>query len=353
MPDVRSWFRRVAACLSMRLLSAYRRPRAFLLGLVVIPLLTVLVLTYVVNISAARRQALGHVDVAARLGAEILSETLEETFRSARQLAAPPAFVDDVQRADRDALERRLEDALAFMPRVDAAAVINPQGTIIAAAPKELNWVGRDVSRDEPFVGSKAAGWDLYLTSVYLREGPGVEKVVSVMWPVWSGDTLVGLVQLQHRVEDVKSWLQKIRLDAGGYLYVVDHRQQLVVHPLQLLPGRPKAVGDWPTVSEELGPGGSRFTYRDADGVRWMAGVHPVGSTGWRVVAVQTEQGALRPLYAIFWSLGAVAGVLLLLVVLIVVQWARLHAFSLRLLRQNAKLLKQGQQRRLTDREHP
>src|SRR5438309_1012266 len=109
MPGSRSWsLSQIPTSLSQWLLSAYRRPRAFLLGLVFIPLTPVLVVTYSVNVSPARRQALAHVDVAARLGAEILDETLEETFRSAQQMTAQPGFVDEVQHADRAQLERRL-----------------------------------------------------------------------------------------------------------------------------------------------------------------------------------------------------------------------------------------------------
>ena len=73
----------------------------------------------------------------------------------------------------------------------------------------------------------------------------------------------------------------------------------------------------------------------------------------WRVVAVQPEDAVLRQFRLVFVGLGAAVLILALLVVLVGLRWAQLHAMSLRLLQQNNKLLKQHQQRRTLDRGRP
>ena len=134
----------------------------------------------------------------------------------------------------------------------------------------------------------------------------------------------------------------------------MDHHQQLVVFPFQVLPGKPKVVADWPPVARPLSAAVETMAFRDQRSHRrWLAGMSPVSATGWRVVAVQPDRAALRVLYRVLWPLGLIAAFLGLLLIALSLRWAKLQAFSLRLLNQNTKLLKQMQQRRTFDRGQP
>ena len=162
---------------------------------------------------------------------------------------------------------------------------------------------------------------------------------------------MIELIQVQHRVEEVKSWLQKIRVEPDGFLYVVDHRDQLVIFPFQVLPGKPRVVSDWPPVAHPLTADGAALAFTDRrGGRRWLAGAFPIGTIGWRVVAVQPEASALRVLHRVLWPLGILVGLLALILVAVSMRWAQVQSLSLRLLRQNTKLLKQQQQRSTLDR---
>lgn len=329
------------------LLRSFRRPVGFLLGLTLLPLALILAATYQANTTLWREQILHNLGVAARLAAEIVDETLTETLRFERLLAEQPDIREGVRHRDSTRLTQRLQEALRFIPRVHSATVVDLQGNVLAAVPEGLQ-AGRHVAGEEPFLGARQGGWQPYISAVYLREGSEIEKIVSVVWPIVDGDTAIGLLQLQHRVEEVKSWLQKIRVEPRGFLYVVDHRDQLVVFPFQVFPGQPQLVSSWPPVAHPLPPEGSQLMFTNPrDGARWLAGVRPIGATGWRVVAVQPEREALGTLRRVFWSLGLLVLGLLIIVVAVSLRWARLQALSLRLLRQNAKLLRQLQQRRL------
>jgi hypothetical protein len=96
------------------------------------------------------------------------------------------------------------------------------------------------------------------------------------------------------------------------------------------------------------------LVFRDSQaGKRWLSGLHPVGTTGWRVVAVQPERAAFQTLYRVFGTLGILLLVLLGVTTFVSLRWAKLHALSQHLLRQHAKLLKQFQQQRTLDRTKP
>ena len=180
-----------------------------------------------------------------------------------------------------------------------------------------------------------------------MREGPALEKVISVSFPILQGERLVGLLQVEQRIEDVKSWLQKIRVSPRGFLYVVDQHDRLVVFPYQLVPGKPMTVSSWPPVAQPPGETGSTLLYRSAKtGERWLAGVYPVGRLGWRVVTTQPEQAALQTLRGVFAILALLVVAAVGLVGVVGSRWLRMHAFSLQLLQQNARILKQLQQQR-------
>ena len=328
------------------LLQAYRRPFVFLLAVVVLPLAILFVTAQTVNTALWRRQSLHNLHVTARLASEIVDETLGETFRFEQMLAAEPAFADALRRRDQRQLSQRLQEAMAFLPRVDLVTAISPEGIVVASAPSRPELPGRIVVEEEFFLGARQGGWRPYVSAVYLRDEPPPAKVVSVVLPVMQGEKVVGLVQFQHLVEEIKSWLQKLRVEPDGFLYVVDHRSQLVVHPFQLLPGKPKIVSDWPPVAQPLPPEGTSLAFTDRKGRRWLSGVHAIGQTGWRVVAVQPEASALKVLHQVLWPLGMLMGALALLLVLLSHRWAQLQESSMNLLRQNTKLLKQLQQRK-------
>ena len=353
MGRIREWLTAlIPRDFSSWLLQSYRRPLGFFLGLGVPPLVVIMAAAYQLNVTLWRRETLHNLGVTARLASQIVHETLQETLRLEQLLASQPGFVDDVERRDRARLTTQLQEVIRFTPRIDLAIVATTDGDVVAASPDSPDLPGRNVAHDEPFLGAQHGGWHPYVSAVYLREGPEIEKVVSVVSPITQGDRVIGLLLLQHRVEEIKAWIQKIRVQPSGFLYVVDHHDQLVVYPFQVLPGKPKVVSAWPPVACALPMDGTSFRFRDERSHRlWLAGVDPVGTIGWRVVAVQPEHEALKTLRQVFWLLGILIAVLLVAVGALSLRWAQLHEFSLQLTRQNAKLLKQFQQRRLFEQD--
>jgi len=342
----------VPRSISAWMLRSYRRPLGLFLGLILIPLSIIIGVTYQSHTSLWRKQLLDNLQVSARLGAEIMSETFEETFGFQRMLVSSPGFAAAVVEGRSADVSGQIEKSLRFIRRVDAALVLNLKGEVIAAVPSRDDLTGENIAYDEPFQGSRKRQWAQYVSGVYLHEGEIIEKVVGLVMPITSSDgRVVGLLQVQHRIEQIKSWLQKLRVEPGGFLYVVDHLDRLVVFPYQLAAGEPMVVSDWPPVAFSVSAEGGSLVFTNAkSGKRWLAAVHPVGDTGWRVVAVQRERAALKTLHRMFAILGSLVLILALLVGTVGMRWLKLHAFSLNLLKDNAKVMKELHQRRLLDR---
>jgi C4-dicarboxylate-specific signal transduction histidine kinase len=339
----------VSRVLSAGMLRFYRRPMLFLFGVVVLPLALTVAVVYRIQRQRAIAQSLQHLAVTSRLAAEIVERTLAQTLLIEALLAEEPDVQQALARGDAEALVQRVIHLLGLVPALQEAAFVRSDGTVLAAVPPKDP--GASVA-EAPWFQQARDGDAPLLSPVYLAGGL---KVVSVATPVFgSSGQRLGVLHVLYGVDDVRDWLQTVRVEPDGFLYVVDHRQQLVVHPRQLLPGRPKRVADWPPVARPLDAGALTLAFREPrTGRAWLAAAHPVGSRGWRVVATQPRHEALRTVHRIFLWLGVLLLAVLWLVLLVCRRWARMHDFSLHLLRQNAKLLRQVQQHRTLGRRRP
>ena len=327
----------------MRFLHAPPAPRSVVWGssLVLALLAIVVFVTHRVNIHMGRRQALRNLTVTARLASEIVGETLGQTLLFERMLVEQPDFRAAVQQQDADQLRRLLQRFLPLAPGAEAAVIMAPSGAVIAAYPDRPELNGSSLMRDEGFLGAQRGGWHSYVSAVHVRGGESLEKVSEVVLPISDGNVVLGVLQVQHRVETIKSWIQKIRIDPGGFLYIVDQHDQLVVYPFQVLPGQPKVVSNWPPVAHHLSPEGGSLMFRGGrHPERWLAGVYPIGSTGWRVVAVQPEREAFRVLHQLFWPMGALVALLCIVVMVLGLRWIQVQRANFQLLQHNDQLAK-------------
>ncbi|MBI4341338.1 MAG: cache domain-containing protein [Candidatus Omnitrophica bacterium] len=342
-PPVREFLR---SFFSAWLFRVYRHPLQFLLLVVVLPLLAIVVATHQASVAMARDQAMRNLRMTAQVAAEAIEATLGDAALFGRMVADEPTFLEALRRRDKAQLAMLLERALPRLPEADQAVVADSEGRILARVPVGRSREAVTMLEEDGWLGAQQGGWHPYVSAVRVRDDESLEKIVDVVLPVVRQEALFGVLKLEYRVDSVKSWIQRVRVEPEGFLYVADHHSQLVVFPFQVLPGKPKVVSDWPPVAQPLLPDGFSMAFQDTRfGRQWLAGVYPIGATGWRVVSVQPLEAVLRLLYRIFLPLGLLILLLLGLVVFVSVRWAALQALNFRLLQQNAKLLKQSQQR--------
>ena len=148
------------------LLHSYRRPLGLFVGIVVVPFFLIVGVTYRVSVSLWRQRTMDNLRVMARLGAEILAETLDETFLLEQLVAAQPDFADAVARADGPAIQRSLQDAFHFIRRINMVLVVSLEGQVLAAAPDPQGMAGRSIADHESFQASRQHGWQPAISGV-------------------------------------------------------------------------------------------------------------------------------------------------------------------------------------------
>lgn len=324
-------------------LSLYRRPSAFLLMLLAIPLVVICVWLYVANERQWRAREGEDLLVTARLASRIVQEELTRVRQIEEAVVARRAFVEAVRRGDRGDLTASLELFLAATPMIDRVTVRDGPGQVLADV-----WAdGHEPLDADPASGPSLVTWDHPVSGVYLRDQASGEKVVGVSSPIQDGDKRLGTLQAQYRLEELSRWMAKLRIEPSGFVYVTDHQGHLVAYPFQLLPGAPKDVSQWAPVSVPATERGQLLRFRQGQGSAhaWTAAIVTIEPFGWRVVAQQPDAAMLKPLHWLVWSFASLMGLLAYLLGVLVLRWAALHQTTLTLLAKQANLLKLTQQR--------
>ncbi len=330
-------------------LTLYQRPLLFLVLFLVLPLALVCGWLYVFNEHQWRAQE----GKALLVSAQLASRTIEEELLHVRQfeevLATQPMFLHAVKERDQASVRDSLQLLSALTPQVSRLLVTDPTGRVVvdllashnstraAAIPPVIE------SDPTPFLSSSAT-----ISPVYLYDEASGEKAVAVSTLLLDGARGVGMLHAQVRLGEIARWMEKIRIEPAGFLYVADTQGFLVSYPFQLLPGRPKNVSGWAPVRVSATEEGRvvRF-YQGHPRLPWTAAVVTLKPFGWRIVAQQPDAAMLRPLYQLGSSLVGLIVILTLLISGAVLRWAHLHRVTLQLVAQQTRLLKSVEQQRL------
>lgn len=322
------------------LLALYRRPVVFLGTLLAIPLVAVCAWLAIANERQWRRHEAEHLLTTARLASRIITEELTRTHQIERAVAERADFRAAVRHRDAPAVQTFLQTLSDVTPMIDRAFVTDSDGRALASVPP-------NPSASLPLLTPTETP---SVSGVYLGHPEAGDKAVLASYPLHDEGERLGALHIQYRLEEIQRWIDKVRVEPGGFVYVTDGDGYLVAYPFQVLPGRPKNVSGWPPVASAVTGAGRPLRFVSGRPVRrWTAAVVPVEPFGWRVIAQQPDAEMLKPFYELIGSFLVMSLLLLLVVGLPALRWTQLHRATLQLLEQQARLLRADQQRRLSE----
>ncbi|MDP3722357.1 MAG: cache domain-containing protein [Candidatus Omnitrophota bacterium] len=330
------------------LLWLYRKPWVALELFLIGPLVAMGVWVYAAQERQWRAREGEDLLVAARLAARIIDEELMRTRHMQEAVAARPGFLEALMRRNENTLTTYLHILLEAVPMLDRASVTDAAGQALAEVSSMRSGTDGDAGASQEPSLTPLALQQQPVSGVYLRDEASGEKMVRVSSAVHAGPQLVGAVQVQYRLRELSRWLEKVRVEPAGFLYVVDREGHLVTYPFQLLPGKPKDVSGWSPVAHHASAQGRLLRFRHGAPARpWTAAVIALEPYGWRVIAQQPDAAMLQPLHRLLGSCTALLILLGSLMGFLARRWAHLHETALRLLAQQARLLRISEQRRL------
>lgn len=325
----------------------YRNPLVFLTCLLLVPLSLVCVWLSTEGERRWRAQESADLLVAARLASQVMTEELSRIGHLEEAVAARPDLIAALKRQDQAALSDELRFFLDLTPHLTRAAIMDGTGRLLAEAQAELPATPNTFPQTPPQAPPGQ------VSRVYLYDEVSGEKALGMSSLIQEGETVLGAVQAQLRLGAIARWLEKIRIEPGGFLYVVDHEGFLVAYPFQLLPGRPKNISAWPPVTAPASAQGALIRFQQGRPKRpWTAAAVAVDPFGWRVVAQQPDAAMLKPLHQLVASFVSLIVFLAAVIGVLALRWTRLHDATLGLLAQQTRLLKDREQERLRGRLH-
>ena len=298
-----------------------------LLRKVVLPVLLItilgLTLTGIINYIVAReavysnRMAIGQV-VAQELtvgldlvltGAQQRLSDLSLSEKVTMLLSGPMA----VSEAEKSVLSNRLDSMVTDIDAISSFAIIDVQGKpVVASSPAVavLDFSERQYFK-EALLGRKA------------QEGPLIGRasgstVYVLAEPVFSNNKVVGVVMCGISLEYLNQRLiDSIKLENGGYVYVLSASGQMVMHPLrsELFSHNVFSTSEIETMKKEKS---GIINYANAAGQPMLASFVSMKYPHWIVVAASDKESSMQEVASIRNSSLLVNGVTLVMVIVLI-----------------------------------
>lgn len=239
------------------------------------------------EVTLDRRQAL------ATLAASAIREKLEDLINLGRSFVIRPVFYSLVKQGKWTEAMERLKSVPDNFPEIDQILLADVRGEIQAGESVALK-PGEPLFSSEKWFESVRKNWKPYVSGVYSSRTALPYSLIDVAVPIQSGaDNPLGILVLQVRVESLLSWIEKIEVGPSGFIYVVDHKGRLVLHPK--FTGGSK-IFDFSTVPAVkrvlLGKRGVVIAYNPIEKEERISAFEPVAPFQWGVIAQQPTRTA-------------------------------------------------------------
>jgi two-component system, LuxR family, sensor kinase FixL len=172
----------------------------------------------------------------------------------------------------------------------------------------------KDFSKRDWYLGVSRE-WKPYISSVYKRFAEPRRNVITVAVPIKDADkSVIGILVLQVTVEHLLEWVKEIRIAQSGFVYFVDSKAQVAIHPRFSGEGKIIDYSSVGIVQKALhGQRGVEVIYNPVESEQRLAAYEPIRSYGWAAIAQEPASDAFALREKILGSLFILYGFIFLL----------------------------------------
>ncbi len=241
------------------------------------------------NLTLSRRESVAY------LGASMLAEKLDRLVDIGISLATRVQFRRLIAKGKWSEAVDILESIPKDFPFIDRVFLADPGGTLMADMPPLPGVRGKNFAFRDWYQGVSRR-WEPHVSDVYKRAAPPQYNVVAIAVPIRSEtETIIGIVVLQVRLDTLTEWTKHIGLGPTGFLYVVDRKGNVVVHPKFSPEGDLVDFSRVPTVQKVLrGERGVEILFNPVEHEKRLSAYAPVPRYGWGLVALEATETAFE-----------------------------------------------------------
>lgn len=289
------------------------RARLLILSLVLFPLILVAFFSYSQVHREITRATLSRREAVAALAAASTKEKLDHLVDVGIALASRVNFIQLVSEGQWEEAIKRMETVSQDIPFIERLFITDVSGTETAALPLLPGVIGKNFSHRDWYQGVTRE-WKPYVSEVYTRAAEPRINVVAVAVPVKKEGAPVGILVLQIRLETLFRWANESKIDASGFIIIVDHKGHIAAHPYLHPQGKIVDYGAVPAAQKALA--GEHGVVAGVDPVEKedrVSAFAPVPGYGWGVVIAEPTQLAFLPRErTLFFILCVYAGIILI-----------------------------------------
>ncbi|MFW5876398.1 MAG: ATP-binding protein [Myxococcota bacterium] len=239
--------------------------------------------------------------------------------------AGLPEVRSAVTARDETAARKQLRALVEGQPHVVRAFVTDRSALLWSDFPKASESLGERFGHRDWYEGVSKE-WAPYVSQVYRRHAAPQPLLVAIAAPVRAsgGNEIAGVVVYQVVLEELTRVLEKIEVGDDGYVFLLDHHDQVAAHPHVSFASRT----DEPPVVPGIEKEDLLVDRSDPITGEAMLATHlpvRVGPHTWTIVAQQPSATALAPLNALALRIGGACLIALLLIGALVFRLSQLH----------------------------
>ena len=215
----------------------------FFLGILA-PIVVLGVVNYVHTNRDRIEDILDHKRALAYLASSIINERLDALVNLGDSLAMRPMVIDNVENNKWSEASDLLTSFIQQFPEVERIVLYDTDATIKAVIPAIPEAIGQSRA-DKEWYGHVKERWMPYVSTVYQSTTGPRANVISILIPIKAKSALInsdsstsqekqkilGLMQLEIKLNIFSKWIKDVNAGLGGFLYIVDQKGQIVYHP--------------------------------------------------------------------------------------------------------------------------
>jgi PAS domain S-box-containing protein len=278
--------------------------RALFVLLFVFPGLLLVFFSYTRFYSESTASILAEKRLLALLAANIVHDRLNAIVDLGISFATRPRVVEEIEKGNWAGAMQVLDSVPQTFPFIDRLVLFDPDAIIKADIPPAPEVIGQSRA-DRGWYAGIRKNWQPYISEIYQRGVKPRQNIIAAVFPIKkarsavspSGDeeTVIGILQLQLKLEIFQEWIKRTDVGPGVFIYIVDQSGRIVAHPFMDNLEVSIDFSAVPVVQKLLqGKGGAEFYYNPVEKEERFSAYEPVKGHGWGVVVTQPSRNAFR-----------------------------------------------------------
>lgn len=207
--------------------------------------------------------------------------------------ASRPSVARAASSMDIESLKNQLAALDENNEKISRAALVNAEGTLIAAHPEDPAVVGRNFAARDWFRGSSKTS-SPYISEVYRRSAFGQERVITIGCPVIGmSSRRLGYLAAQYLVSDLNAWVARLLEHTELQVVIVDRNGRAVHDPGKILEHLVQHEHSNAMSGKDQSAQAFKVQLR---GEPYFVSKLDISEPDWRLYVVKPWSGAMRPL---------------------------------------------------------